>query len=225
MKLPMYFLYGQFEAGGGPPSRAENLRWIFDHVPGPKYLAELAGATHGTFGGSAIVPWGSIQKALAGDTKLQTIVVTSLAFFKCCLMDDEAAGQALDAGSPLFRLFESQPASESVAGVKPGMDEVLLFCYFRTSAEALHLAWSEDLYHWRPLNGNKPIYRTPYANSTIRDPFIRQRAGWLVLLNPHGRLDWQELRRDPQPRPGQLGASPDCANYGIGARLPERLGA
>lgn len=47
-----------------------------------------------------------------------------------------------------------------------------VFSYFKTEAEALHLALSEDGFHWKPLNRNKPILKGTVNTKSIRDPFI-----------------------------------------------------
>ncbi len=44
--------------------------------------------------------------------------------------------------------------------------------YFRTEAEGLHLAISDDGLEWRALNGNAPILRGTIRSKTLRDPFI-----------------------------------------------------
>lgn len=44
--------------------------------------------------------------------------------------------------------------------------------YFRTEAEALHLAISDDGFAWTPLNGNRPLLRAGTAARTLRDPHI-----------------------------------------------------
>ena len=44
--------------------------------------------------------------------------------------------------------------------------------YFRTSAEGLHLAISEDGLAWTPLNGNRPILAESPDLGTIRDPHV-----------------------------------------------------
>ncbi len=55
-----------------------------------------------------------------------------------------------------------------------GGDEVYLFSYFMGNGEdGLHLAWSEDGYHWEALNNNESIL-TPNAGTDklMRDPCI-----------------------------------------------------
>ena len=44
--------------------------------------------------------------------------------------------------------------------------------YFRTEAEALHLAVSHDGLKWRALNDNRPILWGTVGTKTLRDPFI-----------------------------------------------------
>ncbi len=44
--------------------------------------------------------------------------------------------------------------------------------YFRTEAEALHLAVSDDGLRWRALNGNRPILLGTVSSKTLRDPFV-----------------------------------------------------
>jgi hypothetical protein len=59
-----------------------------------------------------------------------------------------------------------------------------LLAYFRTPAEALHLAWSEDGLRWQPLNANQPILHATVGNASVRDPFLRYCAdGWFHLLS------------------------------------------
>ena len=59
-----------------------------------------------------------------------------------------------------------------------------LLAYFRTSEEALHLAWSEDGLQWEALNGNLPVLHADVGNRSVRDPFLRYCAdGWFHLLS------------------------------------------
>ena len=44
--------------------------------------------------------------------------------------------------------------------------------YFRTEAEALHLAFSEDGVNWNAANDNKPILTGTVGCKTLRDPFV-----------------------------------------------------
>ncbi len=65
------------------------------------------------------------------------------------------------------------------------LEPVLLFAYFRTPEEALHLAWSEDARTWHPLNQNRPVYRTPFEGSCLRDPFlVRGPEGFFTCSTP-----------------------------------------
>jgi hypothetical protein len=59
---------------------------------------------------------------------------------------------------------------------------VYLLSYFRTEAEALHLAWSADGLRWEALFGNQPILRATAGNRSVRDPFIRLGADGLFHL-------------------------------------------
>jgi hypothetical protein len=59
---------------------------------------------------------------------------------------------------------------------------VYLLSYFRTEAEALHLAWSTDGLHWEALHDNRPILHATVGNRSIRDPFIRLGADGLFHL-------------------------------------------
>ena len=62
---------------------------------------------------------------------------------------------------------------------------MLAMAYFRTEAEALHLAISEDGYRWDALNGNEPLLSG--AHGPIRDPHIsRDRAGVFHLFYTGG---------------------------------------
>lgn len=59
--------------------------------------------------------------------------------------------------------------------------------YFRTSAEALHLAISDDGLRWQALNGNQPILRGETGSKTLRDPFVFQdQTGRFHLLATDG---------------------------------------
>ncbi len=59
--------------------------------------------------------------------------------------------------------------------------------YFRTVAEALHLAVSDDGLAWRALNGNRPILTGTVSSKTLRDPFIiRARDGRFHLFATDG---------------------------------------
>jgi hypothetical protein len=53
------------------------------------------------------------------------------------------------------------------------IDRVYLFSYFKGHGDGLHLAWSEDAFHWRALNDDAPLV-TPEvgAEKLMRDPFI-----------------------------------------------------
>lgn len=62
-----------------------------------------------------------------------------------------------------------------------------LLSYFRTDAEALHLAVSEDGYGWTALNGNDPVLDGQVGAESLRDPFlIRDRGGTYHLLATDG---------------------------------------
>ncbi len=47
-----------------------------------------------------------------------------------------------------------------------------LLAYFRTAAEALHYALSEDGLVWHALNGNRPVLLGEVGSKTLRDPFV-----------------------------------------------------
>ncbi len=49
-----------------------------------------------------------------------------------------------------------------------------LLSYFRTQAEALHYALSEDGLTWRTLNGNRPVLLGEVGSKTLRDPYVFQ---------------------------------------------------
>lgn len=58
-----------------------------------------------------------------------------------------------------------------------------VLAHFRTEAEALHYAVSEDGYEWDPLNGGEAVLRSDVGNESIRDPFlVRDRGGTYHLL-------------------------------------------
>jgi hypothetical protein len=62
-----------------------------------------------------------------------------------------------------------------------------LMSYFRTEAEALHLAVSEDGMHWDALNRNQPLLWGEVGSRTLRDPFIlRAQDGRFHLLATDG---------------------------------------
>lgn len=62
---------------------------------------------------------------------------------------------------------------------------MLAMAYFRTEAEALHLAISEDGYRWDALNGNEPLLSG--GHGPIRDPHIsRDREGAYHLFYTGG---------------------------------------
>lgn len=64
---------------------------------------------------------------------------------------------------------------------------MFLFSYFRTEAEALHLALSEDGFSFEGLNGNCPVLEPLIEGSTMRDPFILQAEdGGFHLLATEG---------------------------------------
>ncbi|MBV9867726.1 MAG: glycoside hydrolase family 43 protein [Abitibacteriaceae bacterium] len=46
--------------------------------------------------------------------------------------------------------------------------------YFRTAAEALHLAISDDGLQWQALNQNQPVLTGTVGTKTLRDPFVFQ---------------------------------------------------
>lgn len=59
--------------------------------------------------------------------------------------------------------------------------------YFRTEAEALHLAGSDDGLRWSALNGNRPVLGGEVGSKTLRDPFVFQaRDGVFHLLATDG---------------------------------------
>jgi hypothetical protein len=61
------------------------------------------------------------------------------------------------------------------------------FAYFKTNAEALHLALSSDCLLWRELNKGKPLLQGSIATKTLRDPFImRDKLGRYQLLCTDG---------------------------------------
>ncbi|MDP9382170.1 MAG: hypothetical protein M3Q29_18905, partial [Chloroflexota bacterium] len=62
-----------------------------------------------------------------------------------------------------------------------------LMSYFRTEAEALHLAFSEDGLRWEPLNGNQPVLEGSVGSRTLRDPHLsRDREGQYHLFATDG---------------------------------------
>jgi hypothetical protein len=54
--------------------------------------------------------------------------------------------------------------------------------YFRTEAEALHLAISEDGLRWTPLCDNAPVWRASVGNRSVRDPHLSQSRDGLFHL-------------------------------------------
>jgi len=63
-----------------------------------------------------------------------------------------------------------------------------VLAYFRTPAEALHLAVSDDGLRWDALNGNRPILTGSVGTKTLRDPFVLRdpRDGRFHLLATDG---------------------------------------
>ena len=64
-----------------------------------------------------------------------------------------------------------------------------LLSYFRTEAEALHLALSEDGLRWRAIDDNRPVWWSSVGARSVRDPFIaRDQVGRFHLFATNG---WQ----------------------------------
>ncbi|MDF2441676.1 MAG: hypothetical protein JWN98_2660 [Abditibacteriota bacterium] len=62
-----------------------------------------------------------------------------------------------------------------------------LLSYFRTPAEALHFALSEDGFTWRALNQNRPVLSGQIGSQSLRDPFVFQaRDGVYHMLATDG---------------------------------------
>ncbi|MBI3912115.1 MAG: glycoside hydrolase family 43 protein [Armatimonadetes bacterium] len=105
-----------------------------------------------------------------------------------------------------------------IFGVK---DSILVLAYFRTSAEALHLAWSTDGLNWMPLHGNRPVLWATVGNRSIRDPFIRRGAdghfhlvstdSWMSknLIYTHSQ---DLIRWEPQRLVPVMGSVPGARN-------------
>jgi len=88
---------------------------------------------------------------------------------------------------------------------------MFLMTYFRTQAEALHLALSEDGLNWRALNGNRPTWRASIGRQSVRDPFIFRDVGgtyrlfstngWgadsILLADSRDCLSWENERLVP----------------------------
>lgn len=87
------------------------------------------------------------------------------AFLKLLITSSAGLGLSRLSGLPAWR-----QARAAVAAT--GEDRVYLMSYFRTEAEALHLAYSPDGYHWTALNGNQPVLESSVGSHSIRDPFI-----------------------------------------------------
>ncbi len=69
----------------------------------------------------------------------------------------------------------TRPATQvSASAPVEGDREVLLFTSFRGNGEdGLYLAWSEDGYHWAPLNDDKPLLKPEVGRKPLmRDPCI-----------------------------------------------------
>ena len=71
-------------------------------------------------------------------------------------------------------------------------DEVFVMSYFRTDAEALHLAYSLDGYNWQALNRNEPILESTIGALSMRDPCIRPDQDGVF------RLLWTDGWQSPQ---------------------------
>lgn len=54
--------------------------------------------------------------------------------------------------------------------------------YFKTDAEALHLAVSDDGLQWRAVRGGAAIYRSTRGSQSVRDPFLCRDADGLFHL-------------------------------------------
>lgn len=62
-----------------------------------------------------------------------------------------------------------------------------VLAYFRTEAEAMHLAISEDAKNWEPLNDNEPVLTGTVGAQTLRDPFVMcDQEGTYHLLSTDG---------------------------------------
>src|SRR6478609_6769608 len=62
-----------------------------------------------------------------------------------------------------------------------------IFSYFKTGAEDLFLATSNDGFNWEEFNKGEPIFSSSVGTKTIRDPFIIQdRQGMFHLLWTNG---------------------------------------
>lgn len=73
------------------------------------------------------------------------------------------------------------------------VESPLIFTSFRGNGEdGLHLAWSQDGYHWTPLNDDKPLVRPEVGGGLMRDPHILQGPDgtfhmvWTTAWNKHG---------------------------------------
>eukprot|EP01065_Artemidia_motanka_P038429 TRINITY_DN47281_c0_g1_i1.p1 TRINITY_DN47281_c0_g1~~TRINITY_DN47281_c0_g1_i1.p1 ORF type:complete len:322 (+),score=89.14 TRINITY_DN47281_c0_g1_i1:48-1013(+) len=71
-----------------------------------------------------------------------------------------------------------QAVAALLAAATPPCDgcDVLLYSYFRTSSEALHIAYSFDGYNFTALNGNRPVLDGTAPYTSIRDPFVGRSA-------------------------------------------------
>ena len=54
---------------------------------------------------------------------------------------------------------------------------MFVLSYFRTEAEALHLAVSDDGYAWESLNDDEPVLRGEVGTESLRDPFLFRDRG------------------------------------------------
>ncbi len=64
---------------------------------------------------------------------------------------------------------------------------MFVMSYFRTEAEALHLAVSRNGLHWRPVLGGRPVLLGEVGTRTLRDPFLfRDVNGGFHLLATDG---------------------------------------
>lgn len=85
---------------------------------------------------------------------------------------------------------------------------MLAFAYFKTNAEALHLALSNDGVVWSELCGGKPLLQGTISTKTVRDPFIIRDQngryhllctdGWaspqLIHAHSDNLMEWSEQR-------------------------------
>lgn len=97
---------------------------------------------------------------------------------------------AADAPAPAIATAGSTADAKTLA---PAKSESLLFAYFKGNGDGLHLAYSDDGFHWTALKGDR-AFLTPQVGKEklLRDPSIQRgpdgvfHCVWTCSWNDHG---------------------------------------